>query len=140
MNIEDIKGYLPHRPPMLLVDEAELIGDKVVGRYHVRGDEWFLQGHFPGMPVVPGVIQCEIIAQVGSLLVLTQEQFAGYTPLLAGLDKVRFRRRIVPGDTVTIECTLKKMLGPTGIGTGQLSVDGEVATTVDFSFALIKED
>ena len=101
MNREEIKGLLPHREPMLLVDELELGQDGTAhGKYRVRGDEFFLQGHFPGNPVVPGVILCEIMAQSCALLVGAEA--VGKTPMYTGLDKVKFRNPVRPGDTVEV--------------------------------------
>ena len=89
MNREEIKQFLPHREPMLLVDEMVVNEDgTVVGKYHVRGDEFFLQGHYPGNPVVPGVILCEIMGQSSSLLV--KDYLKGKTPYFTGIDKTRF--------------------------------------------------
>lgn len=96
MNKEEIKKFLPHREPMLLLDEIELINGKSHAKYLIKGDEFFLQGHYPGNPVVPGVIQCEIMAQSCSILLLNK--LIGKTPLYAGLDKVRFKQQVKPGD------------------------------------------
>lgn len=96
MTREELKEILPHREPMLLLDEATKIEDNLAeGKYTVRGDEWFLQGHFPGNPVVPGVIQCEMMAQ--TCCVLLVEAVKGHTPLYTGLDKVRFKGQVKPG-------------------------------------------
>lgn len=101
MNREEIKKILPHREPMLLLDTAEKLTDtKARGTYHVRGDEYFLQGHFPGHPIVPGVIQCEITAQSACVLFESymKDQTKKVLPFYAGMDKVRFRHPIYPGD------------------------------------------
>ena len=97
MNKEEIKKILPHREPMLLVDEVELIDGKAHGKCHIKGDEFFLQGHFPGNPVVPGVIQCEMLAQSACVL-LANGAAEGATPLFTSLDKVKFRGQVKPGD------------------------------------------
>ena len=103
MDREQLMQILPHRDGMLLLDSAERQDDCARGRYTVRGDEWFLQGHFPGNPVVPGVMLCEILAQ--SCCVLLAEQMAGnVTPMYTGLDHVRFRAPVRPGDTFETEC------------------------------------
>jgi 3-hydroxyacyl-[acyl-carrier-protein] dehydratase len=107
MNREEIKTFLPHREPMLLLDEAELDENgNALGRYTVRGDEWFLQGHFPGNPVVPGVVLCEIIAQTAG--VLLRDLLPGKTTLYAGMDNVRFRHMVRPGETVNVSCRITR--------------------------------
>ena len=98
MNREELKTILPHREPMLLVDEAQIGEDGAAyGRYTVRGDEYFLQGHFPGNPIVPGVIQCEMIAQTACLLFA--EQVKGSQTFYTGINNVKFRGQVAPGDT-----------------------------------------
>lgn len=136
MNREAIKALLPHREPMLLVDEAERLEDqRARGRYTVRGDEWFLQGHFPGNPVVPGVVLCEIMAQ--TCCVLFAQDAVGKTPYYTGLDKVKFRRKVLPGDSIDIECVVTKQKGPFCFVSGKGTVNGELAISADFSFALM---
>ena len=100
MEREEIKTFLPHREPMLLVDDMTLEGDTAVGHYHVRGDEFFLQGHFPGNPVVPGVILCEMLGQCSCILV--RNELVGHTPFYSGFDGIRFKNPVRPGDTFTV--------------------------------------
>ena len=103
MNREELKKILPHREPMLLVDEAYLNEDgTATGYYNVRGDEYFLQGHFPGNPIVPGVIQCEIMAQSACVLFADKMANGGVIPVYTGLDKVRFRNMVKPGDRILL--------------------------------------
>ena len=108
MNKEEIKKILPHREPMLLVDEVELIDGVAHGKCHIKGDEYFLQGHFPGNPVVPGVIQCEMMAQSACVL-LASGAAEGCTPMFTSLDKVKFRGQVKPGDTLCIIEAMKLM-------------------------------
>lgn len=135
MDREQLKKILPHREPMLLVDEAELTpAGTVRGSYAVRGDEWFLTGHFPGNPVVPGVILCEIMAQVSSVLV--EEHLNGATPYFTGLDRVRFRRKVLPGDVLEVEGSLVKQKPPFYFIEATGKVGGKVCVSAAFSLML----
>lgn len=137
MTREEIKGILPHREPMLLVDTAEVTGEGTArGTYQVRGDEFFLQGHFPGNPVVPGVILCEIMAQTAA--VLLADTAKGMTPYFTSLDKVRFKDTVKPGDLLEIEVAIVKNKGPFYFAEGKASVGGKLKVKGEFSFALIK--
>lgn len=135
MNKEEIKKILPHREPMLLVDEVELVDGKAHGKCHIKGGEYFLQGHFPGNPVVPGVIQCEMLAQ--SACVLLADSAQGKTPLFTGLDKVKFRGQIKPGDTLETECEITRQRGAFYFAKGTGRVNGKLCVSAEFSFALV---
>ena len=137
MNREELKGLLPHREPMLLVDRAELIDGKAHGTIHIRGDEWFLQGHFPDHPVVPGVILCEMLAQ-SACVCLGEQIRPGALTFFAGLDKVRFKHPVHPGDTMETVCTITKSRHPFYFASGEGKVDGRICVTAEFSF-VIKE-
>jgi 3-hydroxyacyl-[acyl-carrier-protein] dehydratase len=113
-----------------------LIDGKSHGKYHVRGDEFFLQGHFPGNPVVPGVIQCEMLAQSACLLLLGKAE--GMTPLYTGLNNVKFRGQVKPGDTFETQCELTRSRGNFYFAKGTGSVNGKVCVSAEFSFALVK--
>lgn len=130
---------LPHRPPFLFVDEIlDLVpGASARGRWRLTGDEWFFQGHFPGRPTLPGVLMCEAIAQVGALAVLADERFAGKLPLFGGLDKARFRRQVVPGDELVLECEMGRLSARAGKGSGRALLNGEVATEADLMFVVL---
>lgn len=139
MNREEIKGFLPHREPMLLVDNMERDSNGVVhGEYTIKGDEFFLQGHFPGMPVVPGVILCEIMGQCSSLLVLedlTQEKVTMFT----GIDKVRFKHPVYPGDKVKIESTLISKRASLYYIKATATVNGNLCVSGVLSVALVNK-
>ncbi len=102
----------------------------------MTGDEWFFPGHFPGRPTLPGVLMCEAIAQVGALAVLSDERFAGRLPLFGGIDKARFRRQVVPGDELVLECSMTRLAARAGRGSGRALVGGEVATECDLMFVI----
>ena len=136
MNREELKKILPHREPMLLIDEASLIEDKkAIGKYTVRGDEWFLKGHFPGNPVVPGVVLCEMMAQ--TCCVLIGELIKGRTTYLTGINNVKLKNKVQPGETLQIECYLTRSKDPFYFAQGKGFVDGKLSVSGDFSFALI---
>ena len=138
MNREEIKQFLPHREPMLLVDEMAVEGNTALGKYDVRGDEWFLQGHFPGNPVVPGVVLCEMIGQ--SCAILIGDKLVGKTPFFTGMNKVKFRRTARPGDTLTLVSRITRQNGPFYIAEGEALIDGQLAAQGEFSFALVAND
>lgn len=139
MNKEEIKGLLPHREPMLLVDEVELREGKALGKCRIRGDEYFLQGHFPGNPVVPGVILCEMMAQSACVL-LAEGASEGMTPFFTSLDKVKFREQVKPGDTLETECEILRQRGSFYFAKGVGRVKGKLCVSAEFSFALVKAE
>ena len=114
MNKSQIEQIIPHREDMLLIETAQLVDGVSKATYHVRGDEFFLRGHFPGNPVVPGVILCEMMAQASCLLVDKGSDQSGvsYTPYFTGIDKVKFRHPVRPGDTITLESTIMRQKHP----------------------------
>jgi 3-hydroxyacyl-[acyl-carrier-protein] dehydratase len=134
----EIEAILPHREPFLLLDEVTEIepGVRVVARKHVRDDEWYLAGHFPGNPIMPGVLMVEALAQTGAVAVLSEEANKGKLALFAGIDDVRFKRLVRPGDTLELECVLERVRGPVGRGKARATVDGELAVRGTLTFAL----
>ena len=136
MNREEIKQFLPHREPMLLVDWTERQEDgSIRATYNVTGEEWFLKGHFPGFPVVPGVVICEIMAQ--SCTLLLGEELAGHTPFYGGLDKVRFKRMVRPGDTIETSARMKANRGSLFIIEAEARVEGQLACKGELTFYLM---
>lgn len=139
MNRTELEAILPHRNSMLLLDSAEAVDGVAHGVKTIRGDEFFLDGHFPGNPIVPGVILCEILAQ--SACVLLQQQVTGkVTTLFTGLDKVKFKNPVRPGDTLQTECEITAQKGCFYWAHGKAVVNGKLCVSADFSFAVIKEE
>ena len=135
MNKEQIMEILPHRDDMLLVDDIFLGEDGIAhGSYHVRGDEWFLRGHFPANPVVPGVILCEIMGQACAMLL--NDKLAGNTAYYTGLDKVRFKNKVLPGDTVEVSAVFVKSKGPFYFTHAVARVNGKLCCEGDLSFVV----
>ncbi|MCF0141800.1 MAG: beta-hydroxyacyl-ACP dehydratase [Parasporobacterium sp.] len=138
MNQEEIKKIMPHRDDMLLLDEAEKVGDEGRGKYLVKGNEFFLNGHFPGNPVVPGVIQCEILAQ--SVCVLLQDKMeAGKTPMYTGLKNVRFKNPVRPGDLFETRVRITKSSGIFYFAEGEGYVGDTLCVKGEFSFAIVEK-
>jgi 3-hydroxyacyl-[acyl-carrier-protein] dehydratase len=135
---EGIEAIIPHRDPFLLVDEVLELepGVRCVARKTVRADEWYLAGHFPGRPVMPGVLMVEGLAQAGALAVLSLEENRGKLALFAGIDDVRFKRIVEPGDELLYECTLEAVRGPVGRGKARATVDGKLAVRGTLTFAV----
>jgi 3-hydroxyacyl-[acyl-carrier-protein] dehydratase len=135
---DEIERILPHREPFLLIDEVlELeAGRRVVARKRVRDDEWYLAGHFPGRPVMPGVLIVEALAQTGAVAVLSEEENRGRLALFAGIDDCRFKRIVEPGDELQLTCDLDRVRGPIGRGKATASVGGELAARGTLTFAV----
>ena len=134
----EIEAILPHRPPFLLIDEVVELepGRRVVARKHVRDDEFWTAGHFPGRPVMPGVLIVEAMAQTGAVAVLSEEENRGRIAFFAGIDDVRFKRIVEPGDELELECELERIRGPIGRGRATAKVGGKLAARGTLTFAV----
>ncbi len=137
MKKEEIMSILPHRGNMLLLDEVEVKEGKACGKKLITGEEFFLDGHFPGNPIVPGVILCEIMAQSACALVAGEIE-GSVTTLFTGLDKVRFKNMVRPGDIFCAECEIVKKSGYFYWAKAKGSVEGKLCVTAEFSFALVR--
>ncbi|WP_148135207.1 3-hydroxyacyl-ACP dehydratase FabZ [Candidatus Formimonas warabiya] len=140
LDIREIEKILPHRYPFLLVDKIlEMEEDKrIVGQKNVTANEPFFQGHFPGYPVMPGVLIVEALAQVGAVLVLQKPEFAGKIALFAGIDKLRFRRQVIPGDILRLEVEVLNFRSAVGKAKAVATVEGELVCEGEIMFAIQK--
>ncbi len=138
LTAKSIKKIIPHRYPFLLIDKVKIIPEEKrgIGYKNVTINEPFFQGHFPQEPIMPGVLIIEAMAQVGAVVILNEEQFRGKTAYFAGLNKVKFKRKVIPGDTLKIEMELLKMRSSIGVGKGTAFVEDEIAATGEFIFAI----
>lgn len=138
MKRKEIMKILPHRDNMLLLDEVEESGGVATGHYTVSGNEFFLKGHFPDNPIVPGVILCEILAQSACVL-MRDEMGQGKLPVYTGLNNVKFRSPVRPGDTIETQCRIKRAKHPFYFAEGTVTVDGRLCASAEFSFAITGE-
>ncbi len=135
---KEIMEIIPHRSPFLLIDTIEELepGVRAVGKKCVSFNEPYFAGHFPGNPVMPGVLIIEAMAQVGAVALLGLEEWKGKTAYFAGISSARFKRKVLPGDVLTLETKISRVKGPIGIGEAAAYVDGELAAKAELSFAV----
>ncbi len=139
MNKEEIMQIIPHRNSMLLIDEATKTGETTCeGKKYITGKEWFLDGHFPGNPVVPGVILCEMMAQASAVII--SDVSAASTPYFTGIEKAKFRNKVLPGDTLEIKCELTDHKRNFYFVKGKGYVNGKLSVSAEFSFALVPRE
>ena len=138
LNTQQIMEIIPHRQPMLLIDTIEELepGIRAVGKKCVTYNEPFFAGHFPQEPVMPGVLIIEALAQVGAVAVLSCEEFKGKTAYFGGINSAKFKRKVVPGDVLTLELEIIRRKGPIGVGSAKAYVDGKVAVIAELTFAI----
>jgi len=137
LDTQKIKEIIKHRYPFLLVDRVLELeeGKKAVAIKNVSANEEFFNGHFPGYPIMPGVLIVEALAQVSAIVMLTKEGNAGRLGLLAGIDKCRFKRQVIPGDQLRLEVEITRVIGAIGKGKGIATVDGEIVCETELIFA-----
>lgn len=135
---KEIMEIIPHRYPFLLIDTIEELekGSRAVGRKCVSMNEPYFQGHFPGNPVMPGVLIIEALAQTGAVAMLSADAWKGKTAYFAGIDRAKFRRKVVPGDVLTLEAKVVKCKGPMGISEAVATVDGKIVAQAQLTFAI----
>ena len=139
LNKEEIKKIIPQREPFLMIDEVEgyIPGESAVAYKNVSEDEYYFKGHFPGNPIMPGVLIVESLAQTGAVAILSMEENQGKNALFGGIDKLRFKKQVVPGDRLKLEVRIIKKKGPIGIGEAIATVDGKVAAKGELTFAIV---
>ena len=136
---EEIKQIIPQREPFLMIDEVEeyIPGEIATAYKYVKEDEWYFKGHFPGNPIMPGVLIVESLAQTGAVSILSLPENKNKNALFGGIDKMKFKKQVVPGDKLKLEVKIIKKKGPIGIGEGIATVDGKIAAKGEFTFAVV---
>lgn len=139
LNINEIMEIIPQRAPFLMIDKVEefVPGESCTAYKNVCINEWYFQGHFPAKPIMPGVLITEALAQTGAVAILSLEENKGKNALFGGIDKLRFKRQVVPGDVLKLEVKIIKRKGPIGVGEAIATVNGELAAKGELTFALV---
>lgn len=139
LNKEEIKKIIPQRDPFLMIDEVEeyVPGESAIAYKHVDENEYYFKGHFPGNPIMPGVLITESLAQAGAIAILSMEENKGKNALFGGIDKMKFKKMVVPGDNLKLEVKIIKRKGPIGIGEAIATVDGKIVAKGELTFAVV---
>lgn len=139
LNKEQIKEIIPQREPFLMIDEVEefVPGESCIGYKNVEEKEWYFQGHFPGNPIMPGVLITESLAQAGAVAILSLGENKGKNALFGGIDKLKFKKMVVPGDRLKLEVKIIKRKGPIGVGEAIATVNGQIAAKGELTFAVV---
>ena len=139
LNKEDIKKVIPQREPFLMIDEVESLvpGESAIAYKYVNEEEWYFKGHFPGNPIMPGVLITESLAQTGAMAILSLEENNGKNALFGGIDKLKFKKIVVPGDKLKLEVKIIKRKGLIGVGEAIATVDGKTVAKGELTFALV---
>ena len=139
LDVNEIEKIIPQRAPFLMIDKVEdyTPGENAIAYKNVNINEWYFQGHFPGNPIMPGVLITEALAQTGAIAILSEKENKGKNALFGGIDKLRFKRQVVPGDILKLEVKIIKKKGPIGVGEAIATVNGEVAVKGELTFALV---
>ncbi len=139
LNKEEIKNIIPQREPFLMIDEVEKYepGESCTAYKNISEDEYYFKGHFPGNPIMPGVLIVEALAQTGAVAILSMEENKGKNALFGGIDKLRFKKQVIPGDRLKLEVKIIKRKGSIGIGEAIATVEGKVAVKGELTFAIV---
>ena len=139
LNKEEIKNIIPQRDPFLMIDEVEeyVPGESAIAYKNVNEQEWYFKGHFPGNPIMPGVLIAESLAQTGAVAILSMDENKGKNALFGGIDKMKFKRKVVPGDRLKLEVKIIKRKGPIGVGEAIATINENIVAKGELTFALV---
>ena len=139
LDVKQIMEIIPQRAPFLMIDRVEEYtpGESAIAYKNVCINEWYFEGHFPGNPIMPGVLITEALAQTGAIAILSEKENKGKNALFGGIDKLRFKRQVVPGDILKLEVKIIKKKGPIGVGEAIATVNDEIAAKGELTFALV---
>ena len=139
LNQEEIKKIIPQREPFLMIDEIEEYtpGESAIGYKNVDESEWYFKGHFPGNPIMPGVLIAESLAQTGAIAILSMEENKGKNALFGGIDKMKFKKMVTPGDRLKLEVKIIKRKGPIGVGEAIATVEDKIVAKGELTFAIV---